>query len=59
MTELKLPPACPTCTGQTTLKELRRLANRDAMMAFFRCGPCALEYPIALVAAEVARIAAK
>jgi hypothetical protein len=55
MTARSLPPPCPVCGGQTALKTTHRLPKDGGVMCFFRCLPCALEYPVAVEAAEALR----
>ena len=38
-------PPCPMCSGAMTLKEQHRMAHSEAMMMFFRCTQCGVEYP--------------
>lgn len=54
MTARSLPPPCPNCAGKTAFKEMHKLTKGDSFMCFFRCGPCELEYPVAMGAAEIA-----
>ncbi len=49
-----LPPPCPNCTGKTALKKMYKLPKDGNFMCFFHCDVCALEYPHAVGAAEVA-----
>jgi hypothetical protein len=54
MTDRTLPPPGPNCSGATAFKEMHKLSKGDGFMCFFRCGPCELEYPLALGSAEIA-----
>jgi hypothetical protein len=52
MTTRSLPPPCPICGGATRLKTTHKLAENDKLMYIFFCRTCALEYPVAIKAAE-------
>ena len=43
-----LPPACPECTGNTSLKEVHMHYPSQKYILFFKCGTCAVEYPRAV-----------
>lgn len=53
MTTRPLPPPCPVCAGPTRIKMTHKLAEPGDVMCIFFCQPCALEYPVAVKAAEV------
>ncbi|MBI1203547.1 MAG: hypothetical protein GC182_13655 [Rhodopseudomonas sp.] len=52
MTTRTLPPACPVCAGPTRIKMTHKLAEPGDIMCIFFCNRCALEYPVAVKAAE-------
>lgn len=41
----ELPPPCPECTGDTSLKEVHRHYPSEKYIFFFKCGDCAVEFP--------------
>lgn len=43
MSDIGLPPPCPLCSGKMVLKDSRKLAK--AVMRFFGCTACGVEYP--------------
>ncbi|MFA6266667.1 MAG: hypothetical protein WC670_13270 [Pseudolabrys sp.] len=53
MTEKNLPPLCPVCGGNTTLKEMHRSSRGTKFTCFFRCVDCGTEYPRAIAADDV------
>jgi hypothetical protein len=38
------PPPCPVCTHEMVLKKIHRQQPADHLI--FKCGHCAIEYPV-------------